>query len=323
MTDAFASSVLPPPMSIAAVERDCGIPKDTLRIWERRYGFPAPLRDANDERLYPADQVARLRLLRRLIAAGHRPGKVVALPAHELLDLIRGLERPPARRARAGADSAVIPAHAADAAEVLGALAAHDAERLRSHLAGLLLREGLGGFAGRVGPGLTHAVGAAWARGELEIHQEHLFTDQFTGVLRNAIGAVAATGGPQMQPRVLLTTLPGEPHGLGLLMAEAMFALEGCACVSLGVQTPVRDIALAARAHRADVLALSFSEAIGAGLARAGLADLRALAPAETEIWAGGACPGLRDQPGVHRLRDLAGIAGDVARWRQSTAAQN
>jgi methanogenic corrinoid protein MtbC1 len=38
---------------------------------------------------------------------------------------------------------------------------------------------------------------------------------------------------------VLLTTLPGEPHGLGLLMAEAMLALEGCTCVSLGVQTPV------------------------------------------------------------------------------------
>ena len=47
-------------MSIAAVERDCGLPKDTLRVWERRYGFPNPLRDRHDERLYPADQVATL-----------------------------------------------------------------------------------------------------------------------------------------------------------------------------------------------------------------------------------------------------------------------
>jgi len=39
--------------SIAAVERDTGLAKDTLRVWERRYGFPAPARDANGERLYP------------------------------------------------------------------------------------------------------------------------------------------------------------------------------------------------------------------------------------------------------------------------------
>ena len=34
-------------LSIAAVERDTGLSKDTLRVWERRYGFPSPGRDAN------------------------------------------------------------------------------------------------------------------------------------------------------------------------------------------------------------------------------------------------------------------------------------
>lgn len=29
-------------LSIAAVERDTGLTKDTLRVWERRYGFPTP-----------------------------------------------------------------------------------------------------------------------------------------------------------------------------------------------------------------------------------------------------------------------------------------
>ncbi|MGE0106807.1 MAG: MerR family DNA-binding transcriptional regulator, partial [Thiomonas sp.] len=40
-------------LSIAAVERDTGIGKDTLRVWERRYGFPQPHRDASGDRLYP------------------------------------------------------------------------------------------------------------------------------------------------------------------------------------------------------------------------------------------------------------------------------
>ena len=52
--------------SIAAVERDTGLAKDTLRVWERRYGFPAPGRDAQGERLYSDDDLVRLRHIRRL-----------------------------------------------------------------------------------------------------------------------------------------------------------------------------------------------------------------------------------------------------------------
>ena len=47
--------------NIAAVERETGLSKDVLRMWERRYGFPIPERDANGERLYPEAQVERLR----------------------------------------------------------------------------------------------------------------------------------------------------------------------------------------------------------------------------------------------------------------------
>ncbi|HRF13460.1 MAG TPA: MerR family transcriptional regulator, partial [Candidatus Accumulibacter phosphatis] len=67
-----------PDFGIAAVERDTGLSKDVLRVWERRYGFPAPCRDANGERSYPAEQVERLRLIKRLMDQGHRPGKLIA-----------------------------------------------------------------------------------------------------------------------------------------------------------------------------------------------------------------------------------------------------
>ena len=67
-------------IGIAAVERETGINKETLRVWERRYGFPTPWRDATGERLYPPEQVHKLRLVRRLMDAGHRPGRVVGAP---------------------------------------------------------------------------------------------------------------------------------------------------------------------------------------------------------------------------------------------------
>ena len=73
--------------SIAAVERDTGLSKDVLRMWERRYGFPLPERDANGERAYPAAQVERLRQIKRLMDQGHRPGKLLALPVEALAAL--------------------------------------------------------------------------------------------------------------------------------------------------------------------------------------------------------------------------------------------
>lgn len=291
-------------MSIAAVERDCGLPKDTLRVWERRYGFPTPLRDGNDERLYPADQVATLRMLRRLVDAGHRPGKVVGRSDEELTVLLRQVGVPAPQ---------II---GAEAQQVLNLLRAYDAIGLREFLNAIVLRAGLSAFAAEIGPGLALAVGAAWSRGELEIHQEHLFTEQFTTVLRSAINAAQGAGLPRSRPRVLFGTFPQEPHALGLLMAEAMFTLEGCLGISLGVQTPIPEIAAAARAHDADILALSFSAIIPAPQAVAGLAELRALVPAPIEIWAGGACAGLRPKPGVWVLRALDAIGPAVTAWR-------
>ena len=296
-------------LTIAAVERDCGLPKETLRVWERRYGFPTPLRDAHDERLYPADQVAKLRQLRRLVDAGHRPGKVVNLPADELAALVRALDTPRSQAAHL------------EAQQVLAHLAAYETERLREFLSGLLTRRGLREFAADVAPSLVQAVGAAWAQGELEIHQEHLFTDQFTAVMRTAMSS-ALSGAPQGRPLVLLTTLPQEPHLLGLLMAEAMFVVEGCRCVSLGVQTPVPDIAAAARALNSDILALSFSATFPAAQAQAGLAELRAMRPQGSEIWVGGACAALRARPDVLVLRELSAIGPAVTAWRARASGE-
>jgi methylmalonyl-CoA mutase cobalamin-binding subunit len=290
-------------MSIAAVERDCGLPKETLRVWERRYGFPNPRRGQHDERLYPADQVATLRLLRRLVDAGHRPGKVVGRSDEALSALLRQVGVP--------APQAIGP----EAQQVLKFLGTYDAAGLREILNAIVLRAGLGAFAAETGPSLAEAVGAAWARGELEIHQEHLFTEQFTTVLRSAINAAQGGGLARRRPRVLFSTFPQEPHALGLLMAEAMFTLEGCLGISLGVQTPIPEIAAAARAHEADILALSFSSMIPAPQALSGLTELRALVPQNVEIWAGGAC-GLRPKAAFLVLRELSAIAPAVGAWR-------
>src|SRR5688572_19689368 len=64
-------------LTIGAIARATGIPVQTLRTWERRYGFPRPERTESGHRRYPLEVVERLRLMDRAIAQGHRASTVV------------------------------------------------------------------------------------------------------------------------------------------------------------------------------------------------------------------------------------------------------
>ena len=147
-------------MNIGSVERDTGLGKDTLRVWERRYGFPQPIRDANGERLYTAEQVQHLRLIKRLMDHGHRPGRLFSASDNELLQL-------------AGTIQSSAPAEPADdqgiVGQILTLIRAHDAQGLRQALNQAMMRQGLHHFVlGTVVP-LNRIVGEAWMRGDLEI----------------------------------------------------------------------------------------------------------------------------------------------------------
>ena len=280
-------------LSIAAVERDTGLTKDTLRVWERRYGFPLPARDAVGERAYPLEQVEKLRLVKRLLDAGHRPGRVVPMSLEALQQLSEStVDARAAEPARALDDSAL--------QDYLATLRRHDLRALRQRLARDLLRFGLQRFVLEVIAPLNTAVGEAWLRGHLAVFEEHAYTESVQVVLRHAIAAVPS---PEAlaRPRVLLATLPGEPHGLGLLMVEAVLALEGAACVSLGVQTPVWDLVLAAGAYGSDIVALGFTGCTGPNQTLGALQELRAKLPAATAVWVGGSAP-------VLQRRRIAGV---------------
>ena len=297
-------------LSIAAVERDTGLSKDTLRVWERRYGFPLPLRDALGERAYSFDQVEKLRIVKRLMEAGHRPGRIVPMAFSQLQELSASTVEQPRRGADAMLGSAELGAH-------LDLIRRHDVPALRSGLTRLLSRFGVSRFVTEVVAPLNVAVGDAWLRGQLEIYEEHAYTETVQVVLRQAVASIPEPLGAG-RPRVLLTTLPNEPHGLGLLMAEAVLSLEGCHCVPLGVQTPLWDVVLAARAYRADIVALSFTNCMNPNQVIAGLEELRAKLPPVTTLWAGGTAPLLlrRRVAGVEPIPSLDLVATELRRWR-------
>lgn len=294
---------------IAAVERATGISKDSLRVWERRYGFPVPARDAQGERLYSDEQLRRLHLLKRLLDAGFRPGRVVAAAPEELEKLLQQARAEQARRA--GGDAVA----AAELASYINLLLTHEIGLLKQRLAQAVIRMGLSACIRELIAPLTVEVGEAWMRGELQVFEEHIYSEALQQVLRPAIhGIERAT--PPGGPRVLLTTLPGEQHGLGLLMVEALLTLEGCRCLSLGVQTPPGDIIRAAAAHRADIVALSCTGQLPAKVLLEELRRLRGLLPEAVELWAGGSAHALRRcPPGVRHVAELASLAPALVQW--------
>jgi DNA-binding transcriptional MerR regulator/methylmalonyl-CoA mutase cobalamin-binding subunit len=293
-----------PAVNISSVERDTGLSKDALRVWERRYGFPQPYRDAHGERIYPSDQVDKLRLLKRLLDQGHRPSKVIHKSLEDLTALCAEAET---------------PTHSAEVESLMGLVRAHDSVQLRQTLTQILLRDGLRRFVVEVAVPLNRAVGNAWMRGEIAVFEEHLYTEQMQGLMRNAIASVQLRG---HSPRVLLTTLPTEQHGMGLLMVEALLTLEGVYCVPLGVETPAADIVAAALAHDVDIVALSFSAVFPARLATSSVRELRDQLPPEISLWVGGdgmlraRTPG----DGVEVLRSLEGVLAALAEWRARLA---
>ncbi len=297
-------------LSIAGVERETGLGKDVLRVWEKRYGFPAPERDVHGDRVYPMDQVDKLRLLRRLIDDGLRPGKIVGLPISELLSLHE--------RATRNAS----PAHGCtepELQEFIELLSSHRIDEFRLALLARLMRLGLERFVLDIAAPLCTLVGDAWARGTIQLFEEHMFTEELTRVLRGTLQSLARPSGDSARPRVLLTTVSGEPHAIGLLMAETLMSLNSCDCLSLGPQTPEGDIAQAAIARQADIVILSFSAWFNAQQVGAVLTRLRSLLPAQCEIWAGGRNPGLqRDQPsGVTIMTELREISAAITAWRR------
>ena len=120
--------------SIGRVERDTGIGRDTLRVWERRYGFPEPIRNEKGERIYPEKQLRHLQRIRRLLDQGMRPGAVLPLGEQALDEL----------EAKLLADQRKEPGPAVNA--LLETVLSEDAGRIETLLKQKYEQQGMRGF---------------------------------------------------------------------------------------------------------------------------------------------------------------------------------
>jgi MerR family transcriptional regulator, light-induced transcriptional regulator len=288
-------------LGIGALSRATGVPTDTLRTWERRYGVPKPERTPSGQRRYPARAVERLRQIVQAISFGHRASTVVPLDEPALARLL----------ALTGPGSATVSEESAAVSERIGArfserplrgrvpqatgppeaartkandrpdnalLAWFDATRrldgrwLERAMHETWTAVGATYFIERFALPFVLGLGDRWQRGELSVRHEHFASECLRDLLSTEWRALSVT--PSASP-VVFATLPDELHDLTLHMAAVVLALAGFEVVFLGRSTPPREIADAVREHEAAAVIVAASSAADRPTTHTHLRELR------------------------------------------------
>lgn len=291
---------------IRIVAQRTGLTPATLRAWERRYGVVDPDRSGGGQRLYSDADVERLNRMRMLTEAGRAISLVAELSDEEARELLTE-----DREAAVAEPPSPVPSSEAGSVvdEAFEQVRAMHAPGLESVLRRSAVTLGAVPFLELVLTPLFYRIGTAWAAGNLGPAEEHLATQVAERVLAWLTDPTPARNGA---PRIVVATLPGERHGLGVELVSATAALEGWSVVSLGVDLPPRDIASGARRVDADVVAVSMVNPDLIESSLVALRDLRKALADDVRVLVGGSASArlaaAAFPPGVERIVGLADL---------------
>ncbi|MEP7182852.1 MAG: MerR family transcriptional regulator [Betaproteobacteria bacterium] len=287
-------------MHIREVVRLTGLRREQLYMWQRRYGFPDPLRDPFGDRVYPPEQVARLKLIKQLLSEGWRAGAVVPLAGSALKSML-GLAVEDPVPLRSEIETAV------------KLLAQHRVGEMQNHLSKLLVGQGLRRFLEQTLIPLNEAVHERVVRGDMQNFQELRFADLAQRLLRDVTRLVRPTRDAR---QILLATPPNDPNQLGLAILELLLFTEGVNCISLGAGVPGQEIAGAAEAYRVNLVVLLFDRGISGKIAGQEIRSLRTELPASMPLVVSGRAVNLLAKP-IANVRTAADFSSIMAAMRE------
>ncbi|MHC4380210.1 MAG: MerR family transcriptional regulator [Planctomycetota bacterium] len=259
--------------SIGEVSSLTGLSPHTIRVWERRYGVPVPHRLPSGHRRYERHVVDFLQAAAELASYGQKPSEVLPLSLQEALARVteeRGKRSTP-------------QANKVESALTVGSNALR--LMLESSIRELGVRQTLHEF---IVPLVTR-IGQAWAEQRIDIRQEHILSETIEDILRATRIQIQPAEANDDQADVLLATLPGERHGLGLQMLALLTALENSVPLILGVDLPIDQVVEAAQQFPQADVAISVSSAAEFSTTTRQLQRLREALPASTMLLVGGA----------------------------------
>ena len=208
---------------IGELSRRVGVPVESLRAWERRYGLLAPSRTQGGFRLYGEDDVARVLAMRANLDRGFSAAEA-------------------ARLALADAVGESSPAPVRSAGELEAALDRFDESAAQAALDQLFATLTLDVLLRDVLLPYLHELGERWERGDVSVAQEHFASN----LVRGRLMALARSWDRGAGPRALIACAEGELHDLPLLSFGLVLRGHGWRISYLGADTPVPSIVDAA-----------------------------------------------------------------------------
>jgi DNA-binding transcriptional MerR regulator/methylmalonyl-CoA mutase cobalamin-binding subunit len=282
---------------IRVVARRTGIGLHVLRAWERRYAAVQPIRTDGKQRLYSDADIARLRLLKEAVDAGHSISQLAKLDDAQLGDLLgQARSHPPSTLA--SDPSAEDLTRYRDAC--LAAAERMDDERIHRLLMRALLSARPTDFIDSLVVPLLEEVGRRWHVGRLSPAHEHAVS---IAVRRSLEFLLAAYEPAPDAPTFVATTLSGDPHEFGAMISAVAAGAAGWRVLYLGPSLPSDEIARAASVSGALAVGVSAVHDVPPERLVKELTDLRAALPSRVRVFAGGHA--------VHRMAStLAGVDG-------------
>lgn len=281
-------------LNIAALSRRTGIPADTLRKWEQRYGILRPARTPGGQRRYSETDVHRVEWLQARLTEGYRIGEAAAL---------------------LGGESRVATRTPAELREVLiEAVSRCDTRAVERLLDQTFTLNPLADTLRLVIRPVLEHVGRAWPDGELAIAKEHLLTASVRARLERLLADTRGT----VRGVAVLACAEGEHHELGLLSLAVQLRADGWQVAFLGASTPLPEALSLAEQLAARLVAVSVTCREPLENVQRSLQEIDV--PAGVELVLGG--PGARAE--VARRHGLRPISEDpeqaVAELRQLSA---
>jgi methanogenic corrinoid protein MtbC1 len=230
-TDNFLTQFSSLPLyNTKAVAQETGVPADTFRAWERRYGVPRPHRTDGGHRLYSERDIAMIRWLRDRTAEGLTISQAIALMANGNETRLSWL------------NTAVdTEAHSWDRmnTQLVAALTDYDekrSEKLLGEAFALYPMDEV--FLKLIQPAMQE-IGELWHQGKISVTTEHFATQFVRRKLASILNTYSITEGRGV---VLVGCAPSEQHDLGALLLAVLLVRHGWQVVYLGGQVPLNDL---------------------------------------------------------------------------------
>jgi len=270
-----------------------GLKPELIRAWETRYDAVQPVRTEGGSRRYSGADLHRLMLLRDVVDAGHRIGKIAHLSLEDLSGLLPdsvGIESDPIER-------------------IIAVARRLDGTEVRRLLNQELSRLGSVAFATEIALPLLIEIGRRWETGALSIAAEHMTTATLRSLLLSVFDSLDES---RRSPKAIFATPSGEPHDLGTLVAALVALRAGADVVFLGADVPADALVDAVVDARASILVLGVVT-LPNDVAESILRIIRKRVPEHVGVWIGGTgIRGLAPLPGIDRVDNLDQLEAQI-----------